>query len=72
MVTKDEAVELLKSFVKMAKTQFSGIVKIIKSDNALELGKSHAALDFFASNGNIHQTSYVQTPQQNGVVGEKT
>ena len=36
MVTKDEAVLLLKAFVVMAKTQFNQTVKIIRSDNALE------------------------------------
>ena len=32
MVTKDEAFYLIKSFVAMAKTQFNGIVKTIRSD----------------------------------------
>ena len=71
MVTKDEAFHLIKSFVAMAKTQFDSIVKVIRSDNALELGLSTEALDFFAANGIIHQTSCVQTPQQNGVVERK-
>jgi len=71
MVTKDEAFGLIKSFVKMAQTQFSGSAKTIRTDNALELGKSHTALDFFASSGIVHQTSCVQTPQQNGVVERK-
>ena len=71
MVTKNEALHLIKYFVAMAKTQFNGIVKIIRSDNALELGLSNEALDFFAANGIVHQTSCVQTPQQNGVVERK-
>ena len=71
MVTKDEAFHLITSFVAMARTQFNGIVKTIRSDNALELGLSKEALRFFADNGIIHQTSYVQTPQQNGVVERK-
>ena len=36
MVTKDEALSLIKAFVTMARTQFGGTVKIIRSDNALE------------------------------------
>jgi len=56
----------------MARTQFNGIVKIIISDNALELGLSNEALDFFATTRIIHQTSCVQTPQQNGFVQKKT
>ena len=71
MVTKDEAFHLIKSFVIMAQTQFNGTVKVMRSDNALELGLSNEALDFFASTGIIHQTSCVQTPQQNGVVERK-
>ena len=62
MVTKDEALYLIKSFVAMAKTQFNGVVKVIRSDNALELGLSNEALHFFASTGIIHQTSCTQTP----------
>ena len=71
MVTKNEAFHLIKSFVAMAKTQFNGTVKTIRSDNALELGLSNEAIDFFASSGIIHQSSCVQTPQQNGVVERK-
>jgi len=48
MVTKDEAVSIIEFFTGMTKTQFGSIVKIIRSDNALELGSSYEALDFFA------------------------
>ena len=71
MVTKDEAITLIKMFVTMAKTQFGKVVKIIKSDNALELGRSNEALRFFAETGIKDETSCVHTPQQNGVVERK-
>ena len=71
MITKDEALSLIKAFVKMAQNQFSQTVKTIRTDNALEFSKSHEALDFFASTGILHQTCCVQTPQQNGVVERK-
>ena len=71
MVTKDEALGLIQSFVGMAHTQFSCKVETIRSDNALEFTKSTAALEFFASTRILHQTSYVQTLQQNGVVERK-
>lgn len=71
MVTKDEAFDLIKSFVRIVHTQFSSIVKRIRSDNALELGKSNVAFDFVASTGIIHQTNCVHTPQQNGVIERK-
>ena len=55
----------------MAKTQFQATVKVLRTDNALELSTSHTALDFFAFHGILHQTSCVQTPQQNGIVEKK-
>jgi len=58
---KDAAIGLIKSFVKMAQTQFAGTVKIIRSDNTLEFSASHVALEFFTTSGILHQTSYVQT-----------
>ena len=57
MVTKVKAMGLIKSFVKMVQTQFSAKIKILRSDNALELSTSHTALEFFATNGILHQTS---------------
>jgi len=71
MVTKDEAAALLTAFIMMAKTQFEKAVKVMRSDNALELSKSYEILKFFADHGIAHQTSCVQTPQQNGVVKRK-
>ena len=53
------------------KTQFDKTVKVIRSDNALELSKSYEILEFFATFGITHQTSCVETPQQNGVVERK-
>lgn len=46
-------------------------IQCIRSDNALELGASHAAISFFSEHGIIHQTSCPHTPQQNGVVERK-
>ena len=54
MVIKDEALGLIKSFAKMVQTQFSSTVKVMRSDNALELSASDAALDFFSSIIIIH------------------
>lgn len=52
----------------MALTQFGSKLKIVRSDNALELGLSKEIFEYFLSKGIIHQTSCVRTPQQNGVV----
>jgi len=71
MVRKDEGLELIRFFVKVAQTQFSTIVKILKLNNVSELSTSHATLDFFTTNGILHLTSYVTIAQQNVVVERK-
>ncbi|XP_070011203.1 uncharacterized protein [Nicotiana sylvestris] len=43
----------------------------VRSDNALELGSSNSAIQFFSDNGIIHQTTCPYTSQQNGVVERK-
>lgn len=55
----------------MVDTQFQTKMKIIRSDNALDLGKSIEATNLFLFKGTIHQTSCNSTPQQNGVVERK-
>jgi len=53
--------------VTMARTQFTATFKVIRSNNALELSTSQA-LVVFVETCIIHQTSCIQTPEQNGVV----
>lgn len=55
----------------MVQRQFDAKIKIVRSDNALELGKSVAGVSFFNYLGIVHQTSCVASPQQNGVVERK-
>lgn len=69
--TKSNAFTVLKQFFAMVKTQFHTTVKILRSDNALELGSSKDATEFLLSEGIIHQTSCISSPQQNGVVERK-
>ncbi|KAM1650348.1 hypothetical protein ACFXTN_003066 [Malus domestica] len=47
----------------MVETQFNAKVKIVRSDN----GPEFKLASFYASKGIIHQSSCVNTPQQNGV-----
>jgi len=54
MVTKDEAIRSIKSFVSMAQTQFSAHIKILRLDNALEFSTSNTTLEFFATSGILH------------------
>jgi len=69
--TKSNAFPTLKSFLALIETQFSAKVKIIRSDNAYELGTGITPSDFFTSKGIVHHTSCIGTPQQNGVVERK-
>ena len=56
-------------FHKMIRIQFGPEIKILRSDNGKEYENSSIS-HYLASNG-IHQTSCVDTPQQNGVVERK-
>ena len=67
---KSNAFPLLKAFVTFVENQFSASVKVIRSDNAMEF-KDSSALVFYNVKGIIHQTSCVDTPQQNGIVEKK-
>ncbi|XP_019244402.1 PREDICTED: uncharacterized protein LOC109224269 [Nicotiana attenuata] len=71
MSTKSNAFGLLKNFLIMVERQFGVRVQKIRSDNAFELGKGTQEAAFLASQGILHQTSCVATPQQNGVVERK-
>jgi len=57
----------LKSFVVFIQTQFETTIKIIRSDNETEFFMTN----FFINKGIIHQTSCVNTPQQNSIVERK-
>jgi hypothetical protein len=65
--SKSEVSSLVVQFVKMIETQFNTLVKTIRTDNGPEFLIPH----FYASKGIEHQTSCVETPQQNGRVERK-
>ncbi|KAF3678029.1 hypothetical protein FXO38_03470 [Capsicum annuum] len=52
-------------FLSMVQRQFNSKVKIIRSDNALELGKGTVTSEFLLSQGILHQTLCISTPHQN-------
>ena len=67
MKEKSEASQLIMNFCLMVKIQFNAIVKTIRSDNGMEF-ISGPMKNFYGEQGIIHQTSCVDTPQQNGRV----
>ena len=67
MKEKSEVEMLLKGFIAMTKNQFEKGVKVVRSDNGLEF-KSSSMETFYFENGIVHQTSCIDTPQQNGRV----
>ena len=67
LVHKSEARPFLVNFITFVETQYNARVKIVRSDN----GPEFAHKSFYASKGICHQTSCVNTPQQNGVVERK-
>ncbi|CAL1375794.1 unnamed protein product [Linum trigynum] len=67
MKSKSEASEFLQQFCVMIHRQFNTAVKAIRSDQGNEFHMS----EFYASNGIEHQTSCVETPEQNARVERK-
>ncbi|XP_070019925.1 uncharacterized protein [Nicotiana sylvestris] len=69
--SKSNAFSALKSFLSLVERQFNKKVKKSRSDNALELGTGTQESSFLLEQGILHETSWVATPQQNGVVERK-
>jgi len=68
--SKNEVIVVLRDFIALIKNQFALSVKILRSDNGTEFFNS-SVIDLLASNGIIHHSSCVYTPQQNGTVERK-
>ena len=67
MKNKSETRNLLISFVAFVQNQFSRNIKVIRSDN----GQEFHWKEFYDKHGIIHQTTWIETPQQNSVVERK-
>lgn len=67
MKTKSKARQHVINFVNLIENQHSLHLKIIRTDNGPEFNIP----EFFSSKGIIHQTSCVESPQQNGRVERK-
>ncbi|XP_057988512.1 retrovirus-related Pol polyprotein from transposon RE2 isoform X1 [Hevea brasiliensis] len=67
MKSKSKTRNHLQSFIQMAETQFDAKVKAIRSDNGSEFSMS----DFYAQKEILHQTTCIETPQQNAIIERK-
>jgi len=67
MLTKSKTRIHIENFIAYVKNQFENSVKIIRTDN----GEKIAMKMFFSSKGIIHQTTCVETPEQNGIAERK-
>lgn len=64
---KSDAIVFIQQLFTMMYTQSSVLIKSARSDNGSEYFNCECAW-FFQECGMVHQSSYVHTPQQNGVV----
>jgi hypothetical protein len=67
---KSDVFSVFQMFHKMIQTQFNTSIKIVRSDNGGEY-MSGDLRTYFREHGIIHQTTCVDTPQQNGVAERK-
>ncbi|KAG7551787.1 Reverse transcriptase RNA-dependent DNA polymerase [Arabidopsis thaliana x Arabidopsis arenosa] len=68
LLEKSEVRRVLQNFCAYAEKQFSKSVRMVRSDNGTEF---MCLSQYFKDNGIVHQTSCVDTPQQNGRVERK-
>ncbi|GKC44319.1 putative ribonuclease H-like domain-containing protein [Tanacetum coccineum] len=67
LISKDEAPEEIKTFLKKITVLLQALVIIVRTDNDIEF-KNQVLKEYFDSVGISHQSSSMRTPQQNGVV----
>ena len=70
MKEKSETSHIFQNFHKMIQTQFQTYIQVLRTDNARDFFNSVLG-SYLQSNGIIHQSSCVDTPQQNGVAERK-
>nr|GEX65397.1 retrovirus-related Pol polyprotein from transposon TNT 1-94 [Tanacetum cinerariifolium] len=67
LISKDEAPEVIKTFLKRIIVLLQSLVIIIRTDNDTEF-KNQVLKEYFDTVGISHQMSSIRTPQQNRVV----
>lgn len=70
MKNKSEFLDIFKCFVQYIDTHYTGKIKVLRTDNALEF-KYSVCIAFYCSIGLVHQTSCVYKPQQTARVERK-
>jgi len=70
MKDKSKTSQRIQNFYHMVHTQFNTKVKVLRSDNGREFS-SRPMTKFYAEHGILHQTSCIDTPQQNGRIERK-
>ena len=70
MEEKSESGIIFQRFNTSIQTQFQTIIQVLKTDNAREYFGS-ILREYLSKQGIIHQSSCVDTPQQNGEVKHK-
>ena len=66
MKSKSEVPNIILKFCEMIQNQFDTKIKRFRSDNAREYFSGHTTT-YFERHGIVHQSSCVNTPQQNGL-----
>ena len=70
MKEKSEAGSIFKNFDNMIQTQFYKKIKVLRTDNARDYFNSILG-EYLDKNGIIYQSSWIDTPQQNGMAKRK-
>ena len=68
--SKDEVFNRFQEFLNLVETQFNAKIKIFRSDNGTEFVNNNF-INLFSKKGIIHQTTCINTLEQNGVSERK-
>ena len=70
MKEKSNSEKIFKNFHAMVKTQFQGKIQVLHTDNGKEYFNSILG-PYLLNHGIVHQSSCINTPQQNGIAERK-
>jgi transposase InsO family protein len=70
LTSKDEVFQRFLEFIIFLENQYNTTIKIFRFDNGIEyVNKTFS--NYFQQKGILHQTSYIYTPEQNGISERK-